>query len=79
MTNDNNSVTIKNNSMNSIKFLSEKRIRLNGKVYKPYLIGDLPPSFGTRYKINFNGDGTEDVLDGIYEWFNFKGLTYIKE
>ena len=79
MTNDNNSVTIKNNIMNSIKFLSEKKIKLNGKVYKPYFVGDLPPSFGQRYKINFNSDGTEDVFDGIYQWFNFKGLTYIKE
>jgi len=65
--------------MNSIKFLNDKRIKLNNVTYKPYLVGDLPPSFGQRYKIQFNSDGTEDVLDGIHKWFNFKGLTYIKE
>lgn len=65
--------------MNSIKFLNDKRIKLNNVIYKPYLVGDLPPSFGQRYKIQFNSDGTEDVSDGIYKWFNFRGLTYIKE
>lgn len=79
MTHDNNSVTIKNSIMNSIRFLNDKRIKLNNVMYKPYLVGDLPPSFGQRYKIQFNSDGTEDVLDGIYRWFNFKGLTYVKE
>ena len=34
--------------MNSIKFLKENKIRLNGVVYKPYLIGNLPPSFAFK-------------------------------
>lgn len=60
--------------MQSIKFLSNKTIKLNGEIYKPYNVGNLPPSFGFKQKPN--GDG--DVKDGIYEWFNYKGLTYIK-
>ena len=35
-----------NNNMNTIKFLKEERIELNGVVYKPYKICNLPPSFG---------------------------------
>ena len=50
-----------NNNMNTIKFLKEERIELNGVVYKPYKICNLPPSFG------------EEIL----EWFNYKGYTYI--
>lgn len=59
--------------MNKIKFIANKKIKLNGIVYKPYLVGDLPKLFGRKYI--FDG---EDVKDGISEWFNYKGFTYIK-
>ena len=49
--------------MNKIKFLKHDKIALNGIVYKPYKICELPPSFG------------KDIL----EWFNYKGYTYIVE
>ena len=35
--------------MSKIKFLKTKRIKLNGVQYKPYLIGDLPSTFGFIY------------------------------
>ena len=59
--------------MQSIKFLSDKTIKLNGEIYKPYNVGNLPPSFGFKSKANSNGD----IKDGIFKWFNYKGLTYI--
>ena len=49
--------------MNTIKFLKEDKIELNGVVYKPYTICNLPNTFGTE----------------ITEWFNYKGYTYIIE
>ena len=55
---------------NSIKFLKNNLIRLNGVLYTPYLIGDLPVTFG------FNYDADKEQ-EGYGEWFNFKGLTYI--
>lgn len=58
------------NIMNKIKFLKTKRIKLNGVQYKPYLIGDLPSTFGFIYN-------AEKDQNGISEWFNYKGLTYV--
>jgi len=55
---------------NSIKFLKYNLIQLNGVLYTPYLVGDLPPSFGFIYDAN-------KEADGVSQWFNFKGLTYI--
>ena len=52
-----------NNNMNIIKHLKNDKIELNGVIYKPYTICNLPPSFGV------------DIL----EWFNYKGYTYIAE
>jgi len=48
------------------------RLKLGREWYKPYLIGNLPPSFGFKF------DEEEDK-DGIYQWINYKGLTYIIE
>ena len=56
--------------MKNIKFLKNKFISLNNRVYKPYLIGDLPSTFGFIYN-------AEKDQDGISEWFNYKGLTYV--
>ena len=55
---------------NTIKFLKPnlttglQKIQLNGTTYKPYTICSLADTkFGTE----------------IYEWFNYKGFTYISE
>jgi hypothetical protein len=58
--------------MNKIKFLKNNLIRLNGVLYTPYTVGDLPPTFG----FIFNADKEQE---GISEFFNFKGLTYIQK
>ena len=59
--------------MQSIKFKSNKTIKIGDDIYKPYNVGNLPPSFGFKSQANSNGD----IKDGISEWFNYKGLTYI--
>ena len=54
----------------TIKFLKQERIQLDGITYKPYKICNIPARFG----------GHEfDEKEGISEWFNYKGYTYIKE
>lgn len=54
---------------NAIKFLKYNLISLNGVLYTPYTVGDLPQSFG--FITN------EEDQDGYSGWFNFKGLTYV--
>ena len=61
--------------MQSIKFKSDKTIKIGSDTYKPYTVGSLPPSFGFKHGLNSHGEMTE----GISEWFNYKGLTYIKQ
>jgi len=56
--------------MKKIKFLKNNLISLNGVLYTPYMVGDLPQSFGFIFN-------DEKEQDGITKWFNFKGLTYI--
>jgi hypothetical protein len=58
--------------MKKIKFLKNNLIRLNGVLYTPYTVGDLPPTFG----FIFNADKEQE---GISEFFNYKGLTYIQK
>jgi len=50
--------------MNTIKHLKNNKVALNGIIYKPYTISNLPTKFGT---------------DEITTWFNYKGFTYIAE
>jgi hypothetical protein len=57
--------------MKKIKFLPSKEIRLDGVKYKPYLVGSLPNTFAFTY----NEDKDQD---GITEWFNLKGFTYVR-
>tara|TARA_B110000908_G_C10217177_1_gene433367 strand:+ start:1215 stop:1391 length:177 start_codon:yes stop_codon:yes gene_type:complete len=57
--------------MKILKTLQEKKLRLDGILYKPYMIGSLPPTFGFAY------DEDTDAC-GITEWFNYKGFTYIR-
>ena len=65
--------------MKTIKFTSKTTIRLNGIDYKGYNVGDLPPSFGFKEKSQGVGeDGIEEFKSGKSEWFNYKGLTYVK-
>ena len=54
--------------MQTIKFLKNNYIKLNQTTYKPYKICDLPANFGC---IEFM------EKEGISEWFNYKGFTYI--
>ena len=54
--------------MNIIKHLKEDKVELNGVVYKPYTVCELPANFGC---INFG------EKEGISEWFNYKGYTYL--
>lgn len=53
-----------------IKFLKNNFILLDSVLYTPYLVSDLPITFG------FIANNEKDQ-DGYSEWFNFKGLTYI--
>jgi hypothetical protein len=47
--------------MKIIKQLKKDYLQLNGIVYRPYKVCDLPDKFGTE----------------ITTWFNYKGYTYI--
>lgn len=58
--------------MKAIQFLSKTSILLDGKLYKGYIVGNLPSRFGFIYNEN-------KEQDGINEWFNYKGLTYVWE
>jgi hypothetical protein len=58
--------------MKKIKFLKNQLIRIDGVLYTPYFVGELPPTFG------FINNADKDQ-QGITEFFNFKGLTYIKK
>ena len=60
--------------MQRIKHLKEDKVELNGVVYKPYKICNLPPSFGLYEE---DEDGNKYAL--ISEWFNYRGYTYIIE
>jgi hypothetical protein len=62
--------------MNNLKFKKNSTTGaihafLNGAQYRPYLIGELPNTFAFIHNEN------EDQ-DGITEWFNLKGLTYVR-
>ncbi len=58
--------------MKAIQFLSKTSILLDGKLYKGYTLSDLPKSFAFIYN-------EDEEKDGVNEWFNYKGLTYIWE
>ena len=53
-------------------------IFLNNTEYKPYLIGNLPPTFGQKEYFNLDDEGEIVITNGKYQWFNYKGLTYLK-
>ena len=35
-----------NNNMKTIKFIKDQKISLNGVIYKPYKLAELPAKFG---------------------------------
>ena len=66
--------------MNRIRFTSKTTMKLNNRPYKGYLIGDIPPSFGFDAKLDgIDENGQDKFKYGINKWFNYKGLTWIKE
>lgn len=56
--------------MQQIKFLPNNQIRLGTQTYKGYTVGNLPKKFAFIY--NESKD-----QEGVTEWFNYKGLTYV--
>ena len=58
--------------MKSIKFINSSSIKLNNITYKGYTISNLPKKFAFIY----NEDKDQE---GITQWFNYKGLTYIEK
>ena len=58
--------------MQVLKFKSKTKLVYQDIVYRGYSISEIPSAFGFIY------DENEDK-DGITEWFNYKGLTWIME
>ena len=59
--------------MQKIKFFKKDNhnfARIFGQEYKGYTIGNIPRRFGFMYD-------EEKDQEGISEWFNHKGLTYV--
>jgi hypothetical protein len=66
--------------MNKIKLTSKTTLKLNRKPYKGYELGDLPPSFGFNAKLDGVDDNGQDKFKyGINKWFNYKGLTWVRD
>ena len=66
--------------MNRIKFTSKTTLKLNRKPYKGYELGDLPPSFGFNAKLDgIDDNGRDKFKYGINKWFNYKGLTWVRD
>jgi len=66
--------------MNRIKQLRNNKIKLEHKKadgstmwlpYKPYILNDIPKNFGCR---QYQSD-----VEGLNEWFNYKGYTYVRD
>ena len=53
--------------------------------WRPYMVGDLPVRFGCRdfgtrvYDENNQLLNAGDLSEGISEWVNYKGLTYVRD
>jgi hypothetical protein len=58
--------------MKQIKFINSTTIKLVHTIYKGYPVGELPKRFAFIY------DEDKDQ-EGITEWFNFKGLTFVEK
>ena len=65
--------------MNKIKFTSKTTLKLGNGSYKGYELGNLSPSFGFDQKFDsVDEDGQDKFRYGINQWFNYKGLTWLK-
>ena len=67
--------------MNRIKFTSKTTLKLGNGSYKGYNLGEIPPSFGFDRKfesVDFDNNKVKFKY-GINKWFNYKGLTWIKD
>jgi len=65
--------------MNKIKLTSKTTLKLGNGFYKGYELGDLPPSFGFNQKYDGIDDKGQDKFKyGINKWFNYKGLTWLR-
>ena len=53
-----------------MKHLKNDYLQLGNLIYRPYTVCELPANFGC---INFG------EKEGISEWFNYKGYTYLFE
>ena len=59
--------------MQKIKFFKKDGhnfIRLGTQDYKGYTVGNLPSKFAFIYN-------EDQDKEGVSEWFNYKGLTYV--
>tara|TARA_R110000765_G_scaffold156066_1_gene258988 strand:+ start:501 stop:707 length:207 start_codon:yes stop_codon:yes gene_type:complete len=61
--------------MKIMKHLKEDYIQLDKAIYKPYKVCDIPSNFGCIAM--FRDEDGIPTKDGISEWFNYKGYTYI--
>ena len=57
--------------MKNFKKINSTTIMLDNKKYKGYTVGDLPKRFAFIY----NEDNDKE---GITEFFNYQGLTYVE-
>ena len=57
--------------MQKLKQVNSTTIKIDGKTYKGYTVGDLPKRFAFIYN-------EEKDQEGITEFFNIKGLTYVE-
>ena len=58
--------------MKQIKFINSTTIKLIHTIYKGYPVGELPKRFAFIY------DEDKDQ-EGITQWFNYKGLTFVEK
>ena len=58
--------------MKKIKFINSTTIKLVHTIYKGYPVGELPKRFAFIY------DEDKDQ-EGITQWFNYKGLTFVEK
>jgi hypothetical protein len=68
---DNINVTNKKYTMKNFKKINSTTIMLDNKKYKGYTVGELPKRFAFIY----NEDNDQE---GITEFFNYQGLTYVE-
>ena len=66
--------------MKRIRFTSKTTMKLNKRPYKGYNLGEIPPSFGFDAKLDgIDENGQDKFKYGINKWFNYKGLTWIRD